>query len=150
MPRHIVRCDSTTKDGHVHSRGWQVRYPNGDQRSRFFSDGVGPPHKSLERAKAYLRSIYRGPLSTVLHTREAARKKIHTGVPGIRYVTKVSLGKNIAEYYIEVGAMPRLQTNPKRFYVGTANTITHKRFESAWQKAVQLRQQLVKQVKQRA
>jgi hypothetical protein len=75
---------------------------------------------------------------------------MRTGLPGIRYVTKVSRGKKITEYYIEVGAVPSLQTGPKRFYVGTANTITHKRFKSAWHKAVQLRRQLVDQVKQRA
>jgi hypothetical protein len=76
---------------------------------------------------------------------------MQTGVPGIRYLTKVSRGKKITEYYIiEVGAIPSLQTSPKRFYVGTANTTTRRRFESAWRKAVQLRYQLVEQVKQRA
>jgi hypothetical protein len=150
VPRHIVRCDSMT-NGHVHSRGWQVRYPNGKVRSKYFSDRADPPQKSLERAKAYLRSIYRGPLSGGgLHTREAARKKMRTGVPGIRYVSKVSRGKHVAEYYVEVGAIPSLGTGPKRFYVGTANTITVKRFQIARQKAVQFRRQLAEQVKQRA
>jgi hypothetical protein len=75
---------------------------------------------------------------------------MQTGIPGIRYLRKVSRGKKITEYYIEVGAIPSLQTSPKRFYVGTANTITRTRFESAWRKAIQLRYQLVEQVKQRA
>src|SRR5690349_1655846 len=130
---YIQRLDSEHVEGWTRNAGWQVRY----QRPwRYFADSGLPPGKrtgrrgspqeSLKRATEYLLKIYQGQRGK-LRASEARRKRDKLGVPGVRAVIKKSTKRNLLEYYVEVGPIPAVRRVPRRFYVGTENTITRER-----------------------
>ena len=150
VPRYIVRLDHTNEHGHLKSAGWQVRY---ERPSKYFSDSDacpgsegrmkrGSPKESLQRARAYLATIYRGERPP-LRIGDKANKKHRTGVAGMRYVRKRHHQRNLWEYYVEVSHMPGIRSSPRRFYIGTENTFTQERLEIAWQRAYAFRIELV-------
>lgn len=145
VPRYIVRIDSEHPNGYLRNAGWQVRYR---RPFRYFADSGLPPGKrtgrrgspreSLARATAYLETIYAGEHSK-LHRAEFARKKDKLGVPGIRAVIQKKARRNVRHYYLEVVRLPPVLRVPRRFYVGTDNTLTYERYAEIWRKAVAFR-----------
>jgi hypothetical protein len=147
VPRYIVRLQFRSARGWIKSAGWQVRYPR-DAPWKYFADGNmpnrrGTPHASLARACEYLAKVYRGSASRVKR-REKETKNVKLGV-GIRPVMLTKRGRNVRHYYVEVSGFPSLRKLQRRFYVGTANTITRERYEAAIERARDYRAQLVRQ-----
>lgn len=141
VPTHIVRID-IDKHGEAGTHGWQVRYR---KKTKLFSDSNRKTRKqlieSLQDAVEYLDSIYKGR-SVQLKTKPAARKNNEIMDVGIRLVKRVKKSKNITEISIEVGAIKRADS-PKRFYVGTENTITPEKLQSKLVEARAHREQIV-------
>lgn len=144
-PRHIVRVD-VNELGKAGTHGWQVRLK---KPSKFFSDchygnsKRGNPKASLEAAIDYLSSIYQGP-RVLVRTEPTSRKKNPLLGSGVREAWKQSKKKAVRELYIEASP-PCHSRSPKRFYVGTENTISPERYLKALAKAREARAQLVQE-----
>lgn len=133
-PRHVVRID-VNEPGKAGTHGWQVRY--GPRPWRFFGDSRGAnlrsPHQSLAEARRHLTEIYDGPQPRV-RTTVTRRKRNPPDEPGIRLVEKPRRGGGMVEVYVEA-VPPSRAFSPRRFYVGTKNTLTPERMELAKAKA---------------
>lgn len=139
VPRHIVRID-IDEPGYAGTHGWQVRYPSGG-RSTFFSDGKANPKTRLRDAINYLASIWQGQTPR-LHSKELSRKKVKTGMAGVALNFSLRANRRVREIYVVVTPTQR-GSKPRKFYVGTTNTVTKERLAAAFAKAAKLRQQRI-------
>ncbi len=135
VPRYISRVD-IDEQGLAGTHGWQVRYDR--EHSKFFSDSTHgkrhTPRASLDGAIEYLAGIYRGPRSRLRRTPTCRKTPGLIQDHGIRMVEMIVRKDKVPQYYVEVMA-PTRRFNPKRYYVGTVNTITPERIERALVKA---------------
>lgn len=147
VPRYISRVDINTpfKAG---THGWQVRYKG---QSKFFSDvhygrkRIGSPAASLEAATIYLGSIFEGP--PLLFREKPLKHKADKSLPvGVRERRKVSIGRKVTEILFEVSAVSNRHPS-KLFYVGTENTLTPQRYQTALHEAIQYRMTCILEVK---
>jgi hypothetical protein len=143
VPRHIVRID-IDKPGLAGTHGWQVRF---GRPWRFFSDAKRSrrrsPHRSLEDAINHLAIIYTIPAPRVRATPTARRANI-VKEAGIRLVERKKQGRNVVELYVKAMS-PKRGTLPRRFYVGTAATVSEERMNAAIVKARQARADMVRE-----
>lgn len=141
VPRHIVRID-IDEPGKVGTHGWQVRYR---KQTKLFSDAKGYIRKNLSEslldATNHLASIYKGRKSQT-KTESPVRKENEIKEVGIRLIRRKHSSKNFEETYIEVSAIEKGKA-PKRFYVGTSNTVTPERISEKLIEAKAHRKQIV-------
>ena len=137
VPRYVVRIDTPS------THGWQLRYQS---PFKMFSDGVvskaGTPWASLKVVVNALAEIYAG-MRPRLQSVETRRKKVRTGVVGIRRVVRLRRGRNVEEHYFTV-SHPQAGTPARNIYIGTENTVTKARIQMAAERAKKLRAKLVK------
>jgi len=134
VPEHIVRLD----DGAMH--GWQLRYGEWTLFSDHSSDGSGAK-AALENAKKELmRRIDTLPAPTglrgVINSNKSSRLPVGVSGPTGRR----RKGRNVIQYYFQV-VIPRHDDKPtnKSVYIGTENTISKEKRDTALAKAVSLR-----------
>lgn len=145
VPRHIVRVDINVL-GKIGTHGWQVRLK---KPSKFFSDvhyGTakrGSPKASLDAAIEYLAGIYKGP-KVLIRSEPMKNKQNQALEAGIREAWKKRKGKNVKELYLEAMA-PTNTISPKRFYVGTENTVNAEKYAKALENARIARADFVKE-----
>lgn len=143
--RHITRLDIEPKPGSKRqTHGWQVRY---QKKTKYFGDNNGSPRDSLDKAEAYLKSIYQG-YTPMLRGMEGPHKRLKLDIPGVRVTTLKKSAHRLAngekrtsgvlQVYVEANH-PFKGIKSQRFYVGTTETCTDEKMEQCMQKAIAFR-----------
>lgn len=139
VPFHIYRV------AHKRSLAWQVRWQTS---SKMFSDGVhGGIDASLDAATRHLASIWKP-----IPKRTGEIQPRRTATPGITLISKYRRGRtgppedpsHEHHWYLEVALPPRLGRRRQRFYIGTSETVTWRRFRRTLKEAKAYRTSMIK------
>lgn len=146
VPTHVNRVDCEK------AKGWQIRrirkyQPKLDKfiPDRKFHDEQSSLNMAVEVLRIHLKSIQ--PMDVIPFAVNDAKKGVNkTGYPGVRLDWDKRKGKKYYELSIEVTIGKYDPTTYKAFYVGTENTITQERLESALNEAIEWREHLVRKI----
>lgn len=135
VPQCIQRIDVRS------THGWQVRYGG----TKFFADGSadgsGADQSLAQATKELLRRIAKCPVAVPIRRTPTSRKtnELPAGISGPIIRRRGGTGTRIAEFSL---TLPQFGLGPKRrtVYIGTENTYSIERFQTALDKAIALRQ----------
>ncbi len=144
VPTHINRVDCDK------AKGWQIRrirkyQPKLDKfiPDRKFADENASLNMAVEVLRIHLKNIQ--PMDVIPFAIKDSKKGLNkTGYPGVRLDWDKRKGKKFYELSIEVTIGKYDPTTYKAFYVGTENTITQERLDSAMAEATAWREELVR------
>ncbi|THB70128.1 MAG: hypothetical protein D6B28_10130 [Gammaproteobacteria bacterium] len=146
VPTHVNRVDCEK------AKGWQIRrirkhQPKLDKfiPDRKFSDQHASLNMAVEVLRIHLKNIQ--PMDVIPFALKDSKKGVNkTGYPGVRLDWDKRKGKKFYELSVEVTIGKYDPTTYKAFYVGTENTITQERLDSAMAEAIAWREQLVRKL----
>lgn len=134
VPENIQRLDSKK------TRAWQLRYGKWKIFSDHTTDGSGAESALAEANKELHKRINRLPAPTGLRKESSFSKSndLPVGISGP--ISSTRKGRRVFEYNFGV-TIPRFGDKPttKNVYIGTENTMTDDRLNTALAKAVDLR-----------
>ena len=144
VPTHVNRVDCEK------AKGWQIRrirkyQPKLDKfiPDRKFADEQASLNMAVEVLRIHLKNIQ--PMDVIPFAINDSKKGLNkTGYPGVRLDWDKRKGKKFYELSVEVTIGKYDPTTYKAFYVGTENTITQERLDSAMAEAIAWREELVR------